>query len=77
MKPIGQVSLVKTAATLFLLFGLTATSTNAGPEHEVRAAAVGSKVPAVKVLNTDNKSIELDSLLKQQKTVLVFYRGGW
>lgn len=38
---------------------------------------IGDKAPLFEIKNQNNQSIKLDSLLKQGKVVIVFYRGAW
>lgn len=38
---------------------------------------VGAQVPDVSLINADGISFKLKQLLKNQPTVLIFYRGGW
>lgn len=41
------------------------------------ALKAGSKIPNITLPNAKNESVELYSLLKENKVVLTFYRGGW
>ncbi len=44
---------------------------------EVKPLGVGATVPDVKLTNADGLDFPLSRLLKNQPTVLIFYRGGW
>lgn len=37
----------------------------------------GLTIPAVTLTDADNNAVELTTLVQQQPSVLVFYRGGW
>lgn len=70
--------------SLFQLSILTtpvvAATTDAGVPSdaaEIKPLLVGSQIPSVSVKTADGKSIRLESHLKDKKTVLIFYRGGW
>lgn len=39
--------------------------------------AVGDKIPPVMLTNADGMEFDLTRLIKNQPTVLIFYRGGW
>ncbi len=39
--------------------------------------AVGSTAPQVSALTTDGESFDLGAAVREQPTVLIFYRGGW
>ncbi len=43
----------------------------------VTPIAVGSESPQVTVLTTDGESFDLGAAVRDQPTVLIFYRGGW
>lgn len=45
--------------------------------NEVRPILVGDKVPNVVVHTVDGKPFELAKSVAEQKSVIVFYRGGW
>ncbi len=44
---------------------------------EVKPLGVGATVPDVSLTNADGLDFPLSRLLKNQPTVLIFYRGGW
>lgn len=45
--------------------------------EDVSPLLIGETLPKAKLQNSDGKNIELQSVLKEKPTVLVFYRGGW
>lgn len=67
------------ALLCFVNFAALAT----GPENiaatadEVRPVLNGQSLPDVTLYDLDDKPVKLQALLKQQPTVLIFYRGGW
>lgn len=44
---------------------------------DVAPLLIGEKVPELTVLSSEGKSVKLLEVLQKQKTILVFYRGGW
>ena len=44
---------------------------------EVRPLSIGSPVPDVEVQDHTGKPVSLHSILGRQKSVIIFYRGGW
>lgn len=38
---------------------------------------IGEQIPSVNIKNLEGESVNLNSLLKEKMSVLVFYRGGW
>ena len=69
-----------------LLAALSAPAAALSPEKtqpvaasaaEVKPLGVGAAVPDVKLTNADGLDFPLSRLLKNQPTVLIFYRGGW
>ena len=49
------------------------------PENaeDISPLLIGETIPNAKVLNSEGKALELNDILSQKPTVLVFYRGGW
>lgn len=45
--------------------------------QDISPLLIGEKVPALSLLSSEGKKVQLLDLLQQQKTILVFYRGGW
>ncbi|MCC5790762.1 MAG: AhpC/TSA family protein [Opitutales bacterium] len=56
--------------------GLSASTPPTDP-GELAPLAVGDKVPAVTVQTANAEKVNLSEALQGQKSVLVFYRGGW
>ena len=44
---------------------------------DIRPLNIGAKAPNATVQTPDNKDIDLHDAFKKQRTVLIFYRGGW
>ena len=57
-----------------LLAAGAATAEIAPSAKEIQPILVGTEVPDVPVSTLDGESI---SLVKDQRVVLIFYRGGW
>ena len=66
------------ALPLGLVSGGTASAAEV-PSHasEVCSIPIGSSVPAVTVRDLDGNETDLHSLVTEQPTILIFYRGGW
>jgi len=75
----------KTIYTLLLLLtpvlqvsaATTATKAPALDAGSVQPLKAGDSVPNVTLTNADGLDFPLSRLLKNQPTVLIFYRGGW
>lgn len=68
-------------ALLALLALVAAATADVGmvptsPE-DVCPILIGAQVPDVKVASLDGRPVELRSVVTQQPTILVYYRGGW
>jgi len=68
------------------LFSLPATAAKqaasapplvAATAEEVKSLQVGDIIPDVTLTNADGSEFKLKQLVKNQPTVLIFYRGGW
>ena len=44
---------------------------------EIAPLLIGEKIPAVTLLSSEGKTVNLIEIIQKQKTLLVFYRGGW
>ncbi|REJ84945.1 MAG: hypothetical protein DWQ36_18805 [Acidobacteria bacterium] len=44
---------------------------------EIRPLLIGAQAPDVAVQALDGSEVELKDILAKQRSVLVFYRGGW
>lgn len=60
-----------------LSFTLFAAPRIAQTPEDIKPLLNGMTAPAVSLQDATGKAVELHSVLKQQDTVLVFYRGGW
>jgi peroxiredoxin len=58
-------------------FSLLAEPRIAQNPEDIKPLLNGMTVPKVSLQDATGKTVELSSVLKQQDTVLVFYRGGW
>lgn len=58
-------------------FNLLAEHRIAQNPEDIKPLLNGMTVPKVSLQDATGKTVELSSVLKQQDTVLVFYRGGW
>jgi hypothetical protein len=45
--------------------------------EEVQPLLIGAQAPDATVLTLDGTAVELKDILAKQRSVLVFYRGGW
>ena len=66
---------------LLALFALAGTinAQNELPKTalDIAPLLIGEKIPSITLITSDSKSIDLLDLVRKQKTLLVFYRGGW
>ena len=60
-----------------MIFPLRAFSQLPEKAEDVRPLKVGQPIPAINLKSTSGATVSLEKLLKQQPTVLIFYRGGW
>lgn len=44
---------------------------------DVHPLLIGAEAPSVTLSGVDGSRVELGTLLKEQPTILVLYRGGW
>lgn len=58
-------------------FSLLAAPRIAQSPEDIKPLLNGMSAPMVSLQDATGKAVELNSVLKQQDTVLVFYRGGW
>ena len=66
-----------TTALLFCASLPLAAAQIADSPAQVRPLLNGSTVPAISLLDQQGKTVDLLAKIRQQPTVLVFYRGGW
>jgi peroxiredoxin len=74
-----KLYLIATIVTIAALFSikLVAATTIAPSAEQVTPLLNGLTIPEVTLTTVDNKNVSLQQLVKQQPTILVFYRGGW
>lgn len=69
--------------SLLALLAIFALNTQSHAEEiptkpeEIRPIMVGQSLPPITLTGADNKPFNLNKAIKQQPTLLVFYRGGW
>lgn len=72
---------MKKASSLlvFIVFAFTSTLQAQLPEQpeDVSPLLIGETMPDHELIDTEGKRVSFHSLLKDKKTVLIFYRGGW
>jgi len=44
---------------------------------EIRPLLIGADIPDVTLTTPDYQPVALRSILSQQPTILIYYRGGW
>lgn len=44
---------------------------------EIAPLLIGEKIPAVTLLSSEGKTVNLLDIIQKQKAIVVFYRGGW
>jgi hypothetical protein len=66
-----------TVALLGLATALHAGDAVPDSPEAVHPLLIGAEAPAVTVLDTSGEPVELRELLRNKRTVLIFYRGGW
>lgn len=49
------------------------------PENadDIRPILIGQKIPAITLTSLSNQAVDLNSILSEKPSLLVFYRGGW
>lgn len=71
MKKILLVALFALVGTTYAQNELPKTALDIAP------LLIGEKIPALTLLSSEGKSTNLLEVIQKQKTLLVFYRGGW
>lgn len=66
----------KNIILLTLLFFSFSQAQIAEKPEDVSPLLIGEKIPNTTLLDTEGKSVQTNDVLNQ-KTVLIFYRGGW
>jgi len=64
------------AIVLLFTFSTNYAQVAANPE-DINPLLKGESIPSIEVKSLDGKSIKITDIVKKQKTVLIFYRGGW
>ena len=65
--------------TILLNFFIVTSSFSQIPENaeDISPLLIGETVPNSVLFNADGKETELNTIIKNKPTVLIFYRGGW
>jgi cytochrome oxidase Cu insertion factor (SCO1/SenC/PrrC family) len=75
------VSAVKGIFSALFVASLSVTTASAAevPDsaEKVTPLLIGATAPDVKLTTPDGEDVSLKDLLAKQRSVLVFYRGGW
>lgn len=77
MRGVAGMILMTSAFVAVPAGGVQAEGTIASSAESVRPLGVGDTVPAVEVRSVAGLPVGLRTLVAEQPTVLVFYRGGW
>ncbi|HEY9178786.1 MAG TPA: peroxiredoxin-like family protein [Flavipsychrobacter sp.] len=62
---------------ILLSFGINTYAQLPETAEDICPILIGEKIPDITLVNTDNQQASITGLLKEQPTVLIFYRGGW
>lgn len=64
---------------LLTIVGFVANAQNALPKvaTDISPLLIGEKIPNLSLKSAENADVKISDLLKDKKTVLIFYRGGW
>jgi len=65
------------ASTVFPQVGTAVDSNIPQSAEATQPLKVGQKIPDIKLVNADGLEVSLAQLVKQQPTIIIFYRGGW
>lgn len=66
--------------TIFIVCSLEAQEINsvvAESANDICPIKIGSEIPDVVLYTLEGKEVNLPELVKEQKSILIFYRGGW
>lgn len=65
--------------TTFLLLSLFTFAQNDLPKipTDIKPLLVGEKIPNQELYDSSGELVSLEQLFAKQKTILIFYRGGW
>jgi peroxiredoxin len=62
---------------VLLAFSINAYAQLPERAEDISPILIGETIPDITLVNTDSKEVNITDLLKEQPTVLIFYRGGW
>ncbi len=62
---------------VLLTFSINADAQLPERAEDISPILIGETIPDITIVNTDSKEVNITDLLKDQPTVLIFYRGGW
>lgn len=62
---------------LLLIFSLNLSSQIYDDPEDVSPLLIGEEFPDADLKDIDGKDVELDDLIDDKKTIIIFYRGGW
>ena len=70
---------MKTLSYIFLLLISTSIITAQVPENaeDISPILIGETIPEATLLDKKGNEVNLNEIIKEKPTVLVFYRGGW
>ncbi len=79
MKPIQHTRRLAAAATvaLGLLAAVETRAEVAESATEIQPRLIGAEVPAATVRTLEGEAVSLPELVRGEKSILIFYRGGW
>ena len=64
-------------AALITCHGAVLAGEVAASPEQIRPLLIGSEVPQLSLTAADGKTVDLRRLTGEQRTILIFYRGGW
>ena len=77
MKKSGLFLSVLTLLFLFSASLFAQKTTVAGNAADTSPLKTGETLPNVTLKNVNGEAVDLNNLVSQKPTVLIFYRGGW
>jgi len=63
--------------TLSVCHGAALAGEVAASPEQVHPLLIGSEIPELTLTAADGKTVDLRRLTSEQRTILIFYRGGW
>ncbi len=64
-------------AALSTSHGIALAGGVAASPEQIQPLLIGSEIPELTLTAADGKSVDLRRLTSEQRTILIFYRGGW